>query len=522
MEAAETQVLEARKGFENLSEEELEAHRQQVASGWTSLYHKAEAAKRESGDAAPVSLLAAEEREKAKAFREEYDNVLALQKAAAPVPPPLPVREPTDLTGSYDFLKGKALDALVKRDAQCYRDLMKAGRNKFDGASEELGYFEHPGEVQLGQNLIARDHQSGYNKVLPIPFVSAAKETDSDEEAYIRSLEASFRYGEILQADKAHEFDARTGNRLSRLNYAAQLQAQQAETSDINLTSVGGDLYAEMVRQDTFMSVIQIKQTPNLNPYKATGRTGIPVFGAFNEAGDIMDTHEDTWRAIDVDFKKYAGIMQYTHETTQVESAWSMAGLIAMDAGLALRNGFNRDLLVGAAGGNTLDGFLTTIKATAAYRTTGVANANFLRGTDAFKVPQLARLTTDSIPKEYLMTPTKRLVMQLATWGKLMALVDGDGRKLLRDSNQSVEDLQLGEYMVRITIDDNLDAGTATGHVPFIFGDMNSLCAILAGGPRMDFSTEYAFRSDRLALRCIQHIGSAIVDTKGFKGYSLA
>ena len=49
-----------------------------------------------------------------------------------------------------------------------------------------------------------------------------------------------------------------------------------------------------------------------------------------------------------------------------------------------------------------------------------------------------------------------------------------------------------------------------------------SFCVILAGGPRMDFSTEFGFVNDRLALRVIQHVGSAIVDTKGFKGVTVS
>ena len=424
--------------------------------------------------------------------------------------------EPHRSENIYDGLRGKALDAQVRRDALTHRNLMRAAKNRYAGEDNLKGFTEHPGEVVLGQPLIARNPVTGYNEVLPIPFVAA--EAGDDEDAYLKSLEASFRYGEIVRAGKEGQYDAKTGNRLSRLSQAAQLQAQ-AETSDINLTSVGGDLYAEMVRRDTFMSVCKIQQVPNLKPgTRRPGGRPFRLLTAVAEDGAIVANLGDTWRNIDVDFKKYGIILQYTHETTQVESAWSMGQLLAMDAGTAVRNGFNQDLLTAAAGGNTLDGFIPVIKATSAYQTSGGANNQF---PGSISVTQMAQWTT-SIPKEYMTSPNKRLVMSLATWTGIMGRVDNDQRKLFRDSNMSVDDLQLAEYNVRVVLDDNLEAGGATGEVPILFGDMQSFCVILAGGPRMDFSTEFGFVNDRLALRVIQHVGSAIVDTKGFKGVTVS
>ena len=506
-----TTAPEPAVGFEGLSTDQLEERRKAVASDWSALYQGL-TGQNGNGDAAQaMPVLSAEDQNRADSLRATYDNIVALQAASAPKPKPTPVPEPHRSENIYEGLKGKALDAQVRRDALTHRNLMLAAKNRYAGEDNLKGFTEHPGEVVLGQPLIARNPVTGYNEVLPIPFVAA--EAGDDEDAYLKSLEASFRYGEIVRAGKEGDYDAKTGNRLSRLSQAAQLQAQ-ADTGDINLTSVGGDLYAEMVRRDTFMSVCKIQQVPNLNQYKATGRTAIPTATAVAEDGAIVSNLGDTWRNIDVDFKKYGIILQYTHETTQVESAWSMGQLLAMDAGTAVRNGFNQDLLTAAAGGNTLDGFIPTIKANAAYRTDGGPNGDFPGG---ITVTRMASIST-SIPKEYMTSPNKRLVMSLATWTGIMGRVDTDMRKLFRDSNMSVDDLQLAEYNVRVVLDDNLEAGSATGQIPMLFGDMQSFCVILAGGPRMDFSTEFGFANDRLALRVIQHVGSAIVDTKGFKG----
>ena len=500
-------------GFEGLDATQLEAHRKSVAADWTALYQGL-TGQNGNGDAAEaMPVLSAEDQGRADDLRATYDNIVALQAASAPKPKAAPVPEPHRSENIYDGLRGKALDAQVRRDALTHRNLMRAAKNRYAGEDNLKGFHEHPGEVVLGQPLIARDPVTGYNEVLPIPFVAA--EAGEGEDAYLKSLEASFRYGEIVRAGKEGDYDAKTGNRLSRLSQAAQLQAQ-ADLGDINLTSIGGDLYAEMVRRDTFMSVCQIKQVPNLNQYKATGRTGIPTASALSEDGAITSNLEDTWRNIDVDFKKYGIILQYTHETTQVESAWSMGQLLAMDAGTAVRNGFNQDLLTGAIVNPqvTLAGFIPTIKATAAYRTAGGAASGWPGN---IGVERMASIST-SVPKEYMTSPNKRLVMSLATWTAIMGRVDGDMRKLFRDSNQSVDDLQLAEYNVRVVLDDNLEAGNVAGNVPMLFGDMMSFCVVLAGGPRMDFSTEFGFANDRLALRVIQHVGSAIVDTKGFKG----
>ena len=181
--------------------------------------------------------------------------------------------EPHRSENIYEGLKGKALDAQVRRDALTHRNLMRAAKNRYAGEDNLKGFHEHPGEVVLGQPLIARDPVTGYNEVLPIPFVPA--EAGEGEDAYLKSLEASFRYGEIVRAGKEGDYDAKTGNRLSRLSQAAQLQAQ-AETSDINLTSIGGDLYAEMVRRDTFMSCLPNQAGAEPKPVQGDRQDGYP------------------------------------------------------------------------------------------------------------------------------------------------------------------------------------------------------------------------------------------------------
>ena len=130
-----------------------------------------------------------------------------------------------------------------------------------------------------------------------------------------------------------------------------------------------------------------------------------------------------------------------------------------------------------------------------------------------------------SIPKEYRKSPNKRLVLPQTQWGRLLGLTDRDNRKLFRESNTSIDDMALSEYNVRILLDENLDGedGTlAANEIPMLFGDFNGICVLLAGGPRMDFSTEYGYANDRLALRTLQHVDTGVVDTNTVRGYRVA
>ena len=498
------------EGFEDKTVAETQVEISKLAKEWS---EEVNGAFTRNEDGTFISNdLTKEKQAKVSNIREAYDNALAYVKAAkAKAETP---KEPDFKAEVYDGLNGKALDAQAKRDAEAYKAILKAGQNKYQEGDVNKSYIEHPGEVDLGQPLIARNPVTGYNEVYPFPFIEVSSDATSDE-----NIEASFRNAEIIRANKSNEFDARTGNRVRH-------QAQ-VDTGDINLITVGGDLYKELVREDTIMSICKIEQSAGINQYKTTARTGIPTATPFDEDGEITDTFQDSFRKIDIDVEKYGMILQYTYESTFTREPWEMGQLIASDAGMGLRNGFNRHIVTGAGPQTAptpdqLNGILPQMKATpATYTTQGVANANFLAGTNAFGVTEMAAFAT-SFAKEYQKQPGKRLVTTLVTWGKLMGLEDTRGRKLFSDSNSSVDDLMLSEYNVRVMLDDNLDDGNQTGEIPMIIGDFGGYCVVLAGGPRMDFSTEYKFQQDRLALRAIQHIGGVgIVDQKAAKGYRL-
>ena len=495
------------EGFEASSVEEAEKEVSQLAKEWS---EEVKGSVSRDEDGGFVSNDKTKEKQaKISGIRDAYDNLTAfVAKARAKLETPV---EPTFKAEVYDGLSGKALDAQAKRDAEAYKAIMKAGRNKYQEGDVSKPHIQHPGEVDLGQPLIARNPVTGYNEVHPFPFVEVSSDATNDE-----NIEASFRNAEIIRANKSNEFDARTGNRVRH-------QAQ-ADTGDINLITVGGDLYKEMVREDTIMSICKIEQSAGINTYKTTARTGIPTAAPVAQNTDILDTYEDNFRNIDITPIKYGMIMQYTYESSFTREPWEMGQLLSSDAGMGLRNGFNRHILTGDSGANPvqLGGIVPQMKATpATYTVQGVANADFLAGTNAFGVTEMAAFAT-SFAKEYQKQPGKRLVTTLVTWGKLMGLEDTRGRKLFSDSNASVDDLQLSEYNVRVMLDDNLEDGNATNEIPMIIGDFGGYCVVLAGGPRMDFSTEYAFQQDRLAIRALQHIGGVgIVDQKAAKGYRL-
>ena len=511
---------EPAKGFEALDIPELESRRTRLANRW------ADAVKAEEADTGSEDGMSAATVEEVERIRAEYDLVVSTLKAANN-------RDDSERYASKveDLTAGTryARDRQAKVDAAAYAGIVAAGRNKYSASGKVADYCQTPNEVDLGQPCIAFNPARGVNEVMPFPFVSAG--VKEGEDGWAKSLEASFRNAEILTADKVGFYDPVSGNKIGGHNTPVgreRLEADLTTTgSTYSLTTIGGMLYTYMVQENEFMSVCKIIQSPNINTYHVIRRSDVPVAGAVAENGAIPTSDSTFIANLQLTPKKYGFIKQYSYETTMQAEPWAMSQLVAMDSGIGLRNGIGQDLVEGPGTGNRMTGIKTFINGSggATMRHAGVANGNFLHGSSqAFGVPEMAAFAT-SIPKEYLKSPNKRLVLPLVQWGRLMGLVDGEDRKLFRDSNASVGDLGLSEYNVRVLLDENLDGedGTvAANDIPMLFGDFDGICVLLAGGPRMDFSTEYGYSSDALSLRTLQHVDTGVVDTNTVRGYRLS
>ena len=515
-------VGEAKTGFEGLNRKELAEKRLKLAHQW------ADALKGDATDKGDGSFVEAsvsnETMEAVKNIQVEYDlvdsTISAMDKAAAADK----YREARD-----DLTKGThhARDAQHKLDAQALDSIVKAGHNKYAAGGDVTRgeYCEHPGEVDLGQPCIAWNGQAGRNEVMPFPFVPAKKNANS-KDGYRAGFEASFRNADIIAADKVGLYDPLTGAKVDGHNApVGRYRTLEAtiDTSDYTLTTIGGELYVYLVQENEFISICEIIQSPNINRFEIIRRRNVPTAGAVAEDGQIPISDSVFDPNLTLDPQKYGFIKQYTYETTMQREPWMMAALMAMDGGIGLRNGIGQDLVTGT-GTNEIEGVLTWAKSAAgsAVRLPAIGNANFVGGSNQIGIPQITAIAT-SIPKEYMKSPAKRMVMSLDTWSGLMALVDGDNRKLLRDSNMDVDDMSLSEFNSRILLDENMDSRTfSAADIPVIFGDFQeSICVLLSGGPRVDFSTEFGFQNDRLSLRFLQHADMGIKNVVAWKAQVL-
>ena len=468
--------------------------------------------------------------ERTERYQREYDTLqAAIQRAEK-------AKERDNLTKAQEDLTSAAprmRDLQADLDAKTHRAFMEVGQNRYRAESKHP-HCDTTSELYLGQPAIVRNTATGRNEVMPFPAQFGA---DNDT----MSLERTYRMAEIVQADKFGLFTAdgsRVDGHNSPVGKQRRVHAILADDADLSsgggpaagwdLTTIGGMLVQYMIQMNDFLQWCKVIQTDSINNMIIDRRTEVAAAGRVQQSGTIPSA-DSTFNNVELNVFKYGVIRQYTFETTMFAEPWSVAQTVAQDGGIALTNGIGQDLVTG--GGTTptpdeIEGIVTYIKAnTATTAFTGVDNTNFLRGTNAFGHSQMAQFV-GSLQKEYFRMPSKKMMMPLSIWSKLMGLVDGDERPLFvnagpnQDSN--INNFSLPQYAVDVVLDENLDPGTATSQVPIVYGDLMGYCARLARGVRVDFSTEYGYANDRLAYRFLQHAGGVVVDINAFKGYQVA
>ena len=356
---------------------------------------------------------------------------------------------------------------------------------------------------------------------MPFPTVHA-------EDGYA-DLEATFRLADIVQADKYGLYKA-TGERVDGHNAPVGrervLQAQVQTTGDWTLTTIAGMLVNYLVNLNEMLMFCKVIQSNAINQMQITRRTALDDASQVAESADI-GLDDSTYQNVDLPVFKFGQIRQYTAETMMTEDVWSMAQSVAFDGGIGLANGIGEALVTGSGSSQPL-GISTWIKSAGAAtrRHMGPAANAFLTGAQGFKHSQMASFI-GSLSKEYFKVPSKKILMRLSVWSNLIGvpIASDDNRPIFVNGppNQDINiaNMSLPQYAVDIILDENLDVGTAASEVPMIYGDFNGYCARLAGGPRIDFSTEFGFRQDRLAYRFLQHAGGTVVDEMAFRGLAL-
>ena len=521
-------VAEAQVEFSPTELAALRERREALSNQWVDAV-RSEAGTGKEGEVSLEAGLSTEALERIERIRGEYEVVQATLKEHEQA------KERADLVKAGEELTSHApryRDLQAKREAAFFEDLMAVGRNEYRNPEPDNDPKggAHPGSLAVPQPLIARNPATGRNQVYPI---SAVFGKPGDKANRAANVEASFRQMEIVQADKFGQYDPITGNRVDDPPVGRQMEAAlgfddagsnvSGEWADTYLNQ-GGMLYQYEIQRNELAQYMDLKQVPYVNDYLIDRRTAIGGdVGLVQEGGNLAEI-DSTFDTISITPRKYGHIRGMTYESSMLAEPWTASQTIMTDAGIAMGNITGKHIVTGTGSGPSAatmnvqwQGLLTWAKAAASNRRDVGARATFLSSSGStFGWYELATFVT-GLPKEYFRAPNKLLSMSLATWGKFVGQEDGEGRQLFRDFS-STENMTMPSFNLRVVIDENWDNGDAAGEVPIFFGDFTSACYVMYGPVRIDFSKEYAWISDRLFWRFIQHRGFAIVDPNGMFG----
>ena len=405
----------------------------------------------------------------------------------------------------------------AKANASVYNTLLQIGRGEYRGDAPSGGV---PDQYEMPIPAISRG-SDGKNHVHPFPAIFGGANKPAD-------IEAAYRNYEIIRAGKTGQYDPATGKRL----FEGDLTTDSLSTDGDAIPDIATDMYMYMITRNVLAQYMTIHQTPGINSLVVTQRRTVPnaaVYGDRSNSGqgqlNDIPILDPTYATTKLDSLAYAAIIQYAYVMTTVTTPWDFASTVAEDGGIALANGFGAHCATGdggstqAAGCQAFAAEEVTVggNATFPYSYTGVASSTAFAGaaTATFDIKQLFNwFGAMAIP--YYNNPDKVIVSNLETWLSLLSVRDLDGFPVLLNSlGSEMPNSILG---IPVVLDQNMPA-VAMGEVPMIVGDLRGHAVHYAGGPRVDFSSEYGFGKDKLSYRFIQHADAANIDINSYRGY---
>lgn len=523
----------------------LRERREAIRGQWVSAVRAEMKAPEGEGDTGVMVEVSPETIEATHRFQAELDSVNAAIKMAETA------EGQRDLTKREEDLTAQApnyRDLQAKRDAKFFEDFLAVGHGKYENPRPNAKALVGPDALSFGMPLIATDPVTGRNEVYP---VNAVFTPDEDGKQKTASVEASMRQMAIISEDKFGQYDPVTGNRLGHnspvgrelvradVGYDSGATSISEQVADTYL-SQGGMLYKYELQVNELAQYFDIKQTPYVNDLLIDRRTevksGSNGAGYVDEAEDIaiFDSQFDT---ITIQPSKIGRISGMSHEASMTMEPWSVAETIVSDAGFAIGQFVGQEVVTGTGQGDRLRRRLRGLTASGSgqynqtanrvdlgsagqWRSQGVETNGNLR--PGIGVDDMVRIVT-SIPKEYFKMGDKKLVVPLEDWARIMGSIDADGRKLFNSwdtvgGQSNISQLRLPDYQLDVILDQNLDRGTpAVNQNRLIFGLLKSVCLVYYGPPRVDYSMEYGYRSDRYYWRFIVYRGQRVIDPNGLK-----
>jgi HK97 family phage major capsid protein len=279
-------------------------------------------------------------------------------------------------------------------------------------------------------------------------------------------------------------------------------------------TDLARTLYEKFIADSAILSADpMILRTDGGNPLKLPRLTALGALGMTDarraQAATIVKTANPAFDQVSLDAYKYAQIMEVTRELIE-DGTLDIERVLGMVLGRNLANYVGYDLLLGSGSGQP-NGLRTAIPAgqkvsTVAGGLWGTLNvpADFDKFYDVmFKLPAPYRKNG-----KWLVNDASIAFLRKAKMANVYAW---------EPSNQAGQPDRFLGYP--ILSDPNLVIPAASAGVTAIFADFSMFVVRLVRDLRVEWSTEYAWDTDIVAVKAVMRIDSDILDTQAVAGY---
>jgi len=243
--------------------------------------------------------------------------------------------------------------------------------------------------------------------------------------------------------------------------------------------------------------IVTVIRASTGNTFSIPRVTALGTAGSIAEAGTIQES-DGTLSKLDLSPVKWATLIQVSEELSQ-DSAFDLTAMIADKCGqeVAVAHGAFAGTAIAAA---------ATVGATG----TGTASVN-----PSFT--DLAKLKA-SVNQVYRRSPKAGWLMNDTTLGVVTGLVDTSGQPIFRPGDANNADRLLGAPVYSAALIDLTDDTAGA----ILFGALDQIVTVLAGGVEISVSREYAFNLGLISYRCQVRGASGLVQASAVKSYKSA
>lgn len=416
---------------------------------------------------------------------------------------------------STDDVKRRQLEI----DIAFHKKLMAAGTNEYRNSHYDSPIPEQGSSIdyELPVPTITKDPNTGANVVLPFEHKDAVGNSED-------AIEASYRQAEILQSGKSGEYDL-----FGNVGVGGSDEANNPNpitVANIQMPTMVLRLYSYLIDMNDMMRFCTIEQIQSIGAKAVRDRrTSIPQAVKLAE-GATYTKENSTFSPMYLPVYKWGRLSDTTLEATLSSTGFEIASRLVADLGIALSNAIGNDIVNGTGDGS--DGASDSegmIRGAELGKVT-TSNAPWTRGNTAGAVGYQDVIDfLTSLSDAYFRMPNKRLAFNLDMVKNLYAILDGEDRPYFQLSDNMILgvpctiDPSIPKYSLASSVYSGNNRFANTNY-PILYGDFSCHSVRLSGGPRISYSTEYGFDTDKYTWKGTIFAGSATTAPPGLKTWA--